>query len=68
MYSLTICRYTHPLAKDSESNPEFPTSLAASRKNSIVAGQLYALRNAVSHLKNAYNGLDVEWNDVGKYL
>lgn len=41
---------------------------AAPRQNSLVAGQLFALRNAVGHLRNAYNGLDVEWNDVGKWL
>lgn len=37
------------------------------RQSSIVAGQLFTLKNAVGHLRNAYNGMDVEWTDVGKF-
>lgn len=66
--SSSLHRYPHAISHDINSNPEFATMAAAPRQNSLVAGQLFALRNAVGHLRNAYNGLDVEWNDVGKWL
>lgn len=38
----------------------------SSKHSSLVAGQLYTLRTAVGNLRNAFNGQDVQWNDVGK--
>lgn len=34
-----------------------------SRQSSLVSNQLYYLKTAVNRLRNAYNGLDVEWSD-----
>lgn len=61
-------RYPHSIVTDQGTNPEFASTVGPPRQSSLIAGQLFALRNAVGHLRNAYNGLDVEWTDVGKYL
>lgn len=61
-------RYPHSIVTDQGTNPEFTSTVAPPRQSSLIAGQLFALRNAVGHLRNAYNGLDVEWTDVGQYL
>lgn len=63
-----VHRYPHSIVQDIASNPEFPSKNQQQRQNSLVAAQLFALKNAISNLRNAYNGLDVEWNDVGKCL
>lgn len=61
-----LSRYPHPIAQDIALNPEFPPKAAVARQSSLVNSQLFMLKNAVGHLRNAYNGLDVEWTDVGK--
>lgn len=33
------------------------------RQSQIVAQQLFTLKTTINHLKNAYNGNDVEWPD-----
>lgn len=52
------------------SNPEFPGNPTSPKQQSVVAAQLYYLKTAISHLRNAYNGQDVDWSDQGrsKYL
>lgn len=52
--------------QDIASNPEFSQKAMAARQSSLVASQLFMLKTAVGHLRNAQNGLDVEWTDVGK--
>jgi hypothetical protein len=58
-------RYPHSIAADQEKNPEF-TSTLTNRQSTIISQQLFTLRTAISHLRNAYNGMDVEWTDQGK--
>lgn len=36
------------------------------RQSQIVAQQLFTLKTTINHLKNAYNGNDVEWPDNGE--
>lgn len=66
----TIDKYRHAVATNQLPNPEFPTvaqsSAATIRQKGIVADQLFVLKTAVNHLRNAYNGMDVEWSDQGK--
>lgn len=66
----TIDKYKHAVATSQLPNPEFPTvaqsSAATIRQKGIVADQLFVLKTAVNHLRNAYNGMDVEWSDQGK--
>ena len=38
------------------------------RQSQLVAQQLFTLKTTINHLKNAYNGNDVEWPDNGEYL
>ncbi|XP_065075788.1 glypican-6 [Ochlerotatus camptorhynchus] len=59
----TVDRYLHGIASESEKNPEFPNRSAGSRQSAIVQQQLFTLRTAISQLRNAYNGHDVEWTD-----
>lgn len=54
------------IANDQASNPEFPSQLNG-RRSSAFDAQLFALKNTVIQLRNAYNGHDVEWADVGKH-
>lgn len=67
-YVTNSIRYPHSIVTDQGTNPEFTSTVGPPRQSSLIAGQLFALRNAVGHLRNAYNGLDVEWTDVGQYL
>lgn len=60
-------RYLHGIASESEKNPEFPNRSASNRQSAIVQQQLFTLRTAISQLRNAYNGHDVEWTDQGKF-
>lgn len=59
-------RYPHSIATEQNTNPEFTQTSSNTRQSSIVAAQLYTLRNAIGQLRNAYNGHDVEWSDVGE--
>ncbi|XP_039448819.1 glypican-6 [Culex pipiens pallens] len=59
----TVDRYLHVIASETEKNPEFPNRAANTRQSAIVQQQLYTLRTAISQLRNAYNGHDVEWSD-----
>lgn len=54
------------IANDQSSNPEF-LSGTGGRRTATLDAQLFTLKNAVIQLRNAYNGLDVEWADVGMY-
>lgn len=38
------------------------------RQNQFVAQQVHTLKTTINHLKNAYNGNDIEWSDTGKDL
>ncbi|XP_055614233.1 glypican-6 [Uranotaenia lowii] len=60
---VTVDRYLHNVATEAEKNPEFPNRSSSSRQSVIVQQQLYTLRTAISQLRNAYNGHDVEWTD-----
>uniref|UniRef100_A0A1B0CKK2 Uncharacterized protein n=1 Tax=Lutzomyia longipalpis TaxID=7200 RepID=A0A1B0CKK2_LUTLO len=57
-----VDRYVHPVITDNKLNPEFSSS-APAKRSTILDAQLYSLRTSISQLKNAYNGLDVEWSD-----
>lgn len=46
---------------------EVPTN-ANARQNQIVAQQVHILKTTINHLKNAYNGNDIEWSDTGKLI
>lgn len=59
-------RYPHIISSDMSTNPEFPQSSTSTKQNSIVSNQLYTLKNVVAQLRNAFNGHDVEWTDVGE--
>lgn len=55
-----LCRYIPPTkTSDVPSN-------ANVRQNQIVAQQIHSLKTTINHLKNAYNGNDIEWSDTGK--
>jgi glypican 4 len=43
-------------------------SNANARQNQVVAQQVHILKTTINHLKNAYNGNDIEWSDTGKLL
>jgi hypothetical protein len=45
-------------------NPE--VSVDVNRPNSLVNEQIFALKTIISKLKNAHNGMDVEWIDMGE--
>lgn len=51
------------IANDQSSNPEFPVQ---SNNRRTFDAQLFSLKNTVTALRNAYNGHDVEWADVGE--
>ena len=56
------------VASDQSKNPEFPSAANANaRQSNLIAQQLFTLRTTINHLRNAYNGMDVEWTDHGKY-
>ena len=57
-----IRRYI-PTAKPAD-NP----SNANARQNQIVAQQVHILKTTINHLKNAYNGNDIEWSDSGNKI
>ncbi|KAJ6635212.1 Glypican-4 [Pseudolycoriella hygida] len=59
-----VDRYPHSIATDHATNPEFSSNTNQPRQSSLIAGQLFALRSTNGHLRNAYNGMDVEWTDV----
>lgn len=54
------------IANDQSSNPEF-LSQQSGRRPAMFDAQLFTIKNAVIQLRNAYNGHDVEWADVGTY-
>lgn len=53
----------HSITSEHGKNPEFPSNPSTIRQTSTVATQVHYLKNAINHLRNAYNGLDVEWSD-----
>ncbi|EDW25215.1 GL16644 [Drosophila persimilis] len=59
----TIDRYMHSITTEHGSNPEFSGNPANTRQTAQMSSQLFHLKNAVSHLRNAYNGQDVEWSE-----
>uniref|UniRef100_A0A0A1XNS3 Glypican-6 n=1 Tax=Zeugodacus cucurbitae TaxID=28588 RepID=A0A0A1XNS3_ZEUCU len=59
----TIDRYMHPVTTEQTRNPEFPGNPATTSQTSQVATQLFYLKNVINHLRNAYNGQDVDWSD-----
>ncbi|BFF96557.1 glypican-6 [Drosophila madeirensis] len=59
----TIDRYMHSITTEHGSNPEFIGNPANTRQTAQMSSQLFHLKNAVSHLRNAYNGQDVEWSE-----
>ena len=46
-------------------NPEVDVDVT--KPNSLVNAQILQLRLIISKLKNAYNGMDVEWIDSGEW-
>jgi hypothetical protein len=62
------CRYELQIIGDGisnqQTNPEVVVDV--NRPSSLLNEQMFALKTITSKLKNAYNGLDVEWIDIGK--
>ncbi|XP_055377169.1 glypican-6 [Condylostylus longicornis] len=58
----TVDRYRHPIVLEQSTNPEFPSNQNF-KPNNVIVNQLYYLKTTVNHLKNAFNGLDVDWSD-----
>lgn len=62
-----IYRYTKRIANSGsnglQANPE--VFVDVTRPKSILKEQIYNLKIVSGKLKNAYNGLDVEWIDIG---
>lgn len=56
----------HSVTTEHGSNPEFPGNPATTKQTSQVTTQIHYLKNAVTHLRNAYNGQDVIWSDQGE--
>ncbi|XP_065360002.1 glypican-6 isoform X2 [Calliphora vicina] len=63
----TIDRYMHSVTTEHGSNPEFPGNPATTKQTSQVATQIHYLKTAISHLRNAYNGQEVEWSEQEPY-
>ncbi|XP_033149623.1 LOW QUALITY PROTEIN: glypican-6 [Drosophila busckii] len=59
----TIDRYMHSVTTEHGSNPEFSGNPASTRQTAQISTQLFHLRNAIIHLRNAYNGQDVDWSE-----
>nr|AAG38110.1 dally-like protein [Drosophila melanogaster] len=59
----TIDRYMHSITTEHGSNPEFTGNPASTKQTAQMASQLSHLKNAIVHLRNAYNGQDVEWSE-----
>ncbi|XP_017956717.1 glypican-6 [Drosophila navojoa] len=59
----TIDRYMHSVTTEHGSNPEFNGNPASPRQTAQISTQLFHLKNAISHLRNAYNGQDVDWSE-----
>lgn len=49
-----------------QKNPE--VTVDVSQPNSLVNEQVFTLKTMNNRLKSAYNGMDVEWIDNGKYF
>jgi uncharacterized alpha/beta hydrolase family protein len=62
------CRYELQITGDGisnqQANPE--VTVDVNRPSSLLNEQMFALKTITSKLKNAYNGQDVEWIDIGK--
>jgi hypothetical protein len=63
-----LCRYDLQIIGDGisnqQTNPE--VTVDVDRPSSLLNEQMFALKTITSKLKNAYNGLDVEWIDIGE--
>ncbi|XP_068158538.1 glypican-4 [Drosophila tropicalis] len=59
----TIDRYMHSITTEHGSNPEFNGNPASTRQTAQMSLQLAHLKNAINHLRNAYNGQDVDWSE-----
>ncbi|XP_060652005.1 glypican-6 [Drosophila nasuta] len=59
----TIDRYMHSVTTEHGSNPEFSGNPASTRQTAQMSTQLFHLKNAINHLRNAYNGQDVDWSE-----
>ncbi|XP_017123024.1 glypican-6 [Drosophila elegans] len=59
----TIDRYMHSITTEHGSNPEFSGNPASTKQTAQMSAQLSHLKNAIVHLRNAYNGQDVEWTE-----
>uniref|UniRef100_A0A1B6FAD6 Glypican n=1 Tax=Cuerna arida TaxID=1464854 RepID=A0A1B6FAD6_9HEMI len=65
----SIGSYTHSVTGDGLSNQQNNPEVAVdvSRQNSLLNEQIFALKTITSKLKNAYNGMDVEWIDIEEF-
>jgi len=65
---ICLCRYELQITGDGisnqQTNPEVIVDI--NRPSSLLNEQMFALKTITSKLKNAYNGLDVEWIDIGE--
>ena len=60
----TAALATNPEAKGSPSSSSSTTGVPTA---SVVTAQQFTLRSISNKLKNAYNGLDVEWSENGNF-
>lgn len=58
----------HAITTEHGSNPEFNGNPASTKQTAQMSSQLFHLKNAINHLRNAYNGQDVEWSEQGEFL
>ncbi|XP_030386316.1 glypican-6 [Scaptodrosophila lebanonensis] len=59
----TIDRYMHSVTTELGTNPEFSGNPASTRQTAQISTQLFHLKNAINHLRNAHNGQDVDWSE-----
>lgn len=52
---------------ETKKNLDVVHQTASSRYSNLISQQLYKLRAVNTHLRNAFNGMDVEWSDQGNY-
>lgn len=59
-----VLQFTHRYIPSTK--PVDVPSNSNTRHNQFVAQQVHTLKTTINHLKNAYNGNDIEWSDTGK--
>lgn len=53
------------ISSENKKNLDVVQQTTSSRYSNLISQQLYKLRAVNTHLRNAFNGMDVEWSDQG---